>query len=117
MNMNMKTAHGRAANALSLLSLSTCWATPWALLMTGGQVPGQRPRTQLAWIVAPVFGNDQAIVGYRVVPFRGDNRPILRPRFAEAGAILGTWRHRPSEAALRRARAALKPVVDAWRTP
>jgi hypothetical protein len=95
------------------MTLTTSYAYPWALLMTGGASPGQRPRTQLAWITEAVAKQGD-IVGYRVVPFRGGSRPTLRARLVEPSAIVKTWRGRPREDQLNKARLALAPTRD-WR--
>ena len=93
--------------------LTTSYPYPWALLKTGGAAPGQRPRTQLAWIVQAVAEHGD-IVGYRVLPFRAGVRPTKRPRLVGPGAIVKTWRNRPQDATIEKARLALAPATD-WR--
>lgn len=95
------------------MQMTTNYSHPWALLKTGGAAPGQRPRTQLAWIVEAV-ADEGVIVGYRVVPFRADTRPTKRPRLVKPDAIAKTWRSRPQDTTLRKARKALAPIRD-WR--
>ena len=93
--------------------LTTSYAYPWALLKTGGAAPGQRPRTQLAWIVQAVAEQGN-IVGYRALLFRAGVRPTKRARLVAPDAIVRTWRSRPQDATLEKARKSLAPIND-WR--
>lgn len=88
--------------------LTTNYAYPWALLKTGGAAPGQRPRTQLAWITEAVAEHGE-IVGYRVVPSRAGMRPTKRTRLVAPDAITKTWRNRPQDSTIQKARRALAP--------
>lgn len=82
--------------------LSTSYPRPYALIQWGGVVAGQRPRTKLAFVRCAV-----AVEG-KIVQLRC--RVRLGAKWSNSDYsvtpehVVQTWRHWPTEAALRRAK-------------
>jgi len=90
--------------------LKTSVASPWALILSGGAVAGQRPRTTLAWIVQ-AFEEGGRVVAYQIVPHEGNGQPAQRSRRIAADGVIKTWRNRPKSVTLRRSREKLRRVA------
>jgi len=88
------------------MSNTTSVGCPFALVRWGGCVPGQRPRTKLAFLESAVAENGR-IEAYRGRVWRGTAWAKGQRRF-KTGDILKRWKYPPRAATLQRARLALR---------
>lgn len=94
------------------MSTTTNVGCPFALVRWGGSVPGQRPRTKLAFLESAVAENGR-IGAYRGRVWRGKQWATTQRRF-DVADILKRWKYPPRAATLQRARLALRktPIED-----
>ena len=90
------------------MSFRTNWATPWALVLYGGNVKGQRPRTRFAFITKYRVDTDR-FYAYTTSWARGTDSWTKHPRLFLRREIVKMWRHRPTRRALKQAQQRLKP--------
>lgn len=86
------------------------WGSPYALVLRSGATPGQRPRTQLAYIVYAkgTGGTGGTNLTMRALIRRGDG--WTKPRPLDVQSIVRYWRHAPAPATIARLRGNLKRV-------
>ena len=90
--------------------LSTCHASPWALIRRAGDTTGKRPSTRMAYLVGTVVrdGKAIAVTGYIM---RNDMTGCTKAaRRIEWSDIIRSWRLKPTAQTVRTIKQRL-PIV------
>lgn len=97
--------------------LTTSYRCPWALVRRSGDTVGKRPSTRMAFIVAATARNGK-IISFTGYVMNNDLTNWTKGRVKiDPADIVREWRHEPTAAAVKSAKAKL-PVVkteaDRW---
>lgn len=84
------------------------WGSPYALVLRSGATPGQRPRTQLAYIVYAKGSDGGRKLTMRALIRRGDT--WTKPRPLDVQDIVKYWRKPPLPRTIARLRNTLRRV-------
>lgn len=87
---------------------ATCHADPWALVRRAGNQDGKRISTRMCYLVGTIKGPDGKAVAMTGYIMNGDMRGWTKhPRPVRWEDVVKRWRHQPSPADVRKAKAKL----------
>lgn len=85
--------------------MSTHYHSPYALIASGGPIPGQRQRTLLAFISNSIGGEAE----FEIYVIR-NGKTVKTPRWIPASSVLHKWRTMPTSAQIKKAKGRLIPA-------